>query len=191
MLFDFIGVNSSGYYFGHQFRQLIPSLSIILGIILAAYLSRLLFHFKYKNWYLTLILSTLFIVMLPYKSILLGLEHVMGNKQNDPDKELGIWLKENTKTNDYIYLIDISSMPALAYSERISSSKYFNSIFITSEFERNIVLNELILKPPVIILKQISKTDIPVNLGSNIENLILMYYSYQGKKYDYDIFKRK
>ncbi len=35
LLFDFIGVNSSGYYFGHQIKQLIPSLSIITGISLS------------------------------------------------------------------------------------------------------------------------------------------------------------
>lgn len=32
LVFDFIGVNASGYYYGHQVKQLLPSLSIMAGI---------------------------------------------------------------------------------------------------------------------------------------------------------------
>ena len=40
MFFDFIGVNASGRYYGHQIKQLMPSLSIIIGLLLSNLLLR-------------------------------------------------------------------------------------------------------------------------------------------------------
>jgi len=146
---------------------------------------------KIKSSYLIVVLSVIFVIMLPFKSLYLGIGPLLGKTQNNPDKELGIWINKNTTKNDYVYLIDISSSPALAYSDRISSSKYFNSIFITTDKERNIVLTDLISKPPAIILKQNSASGSPIHMGPEIEKWISLHYTFDTEKYGYDILKKK
>ena len=190
ILFDFIGINSSGYYYGHQIRQLIPSLSIILGVLLAASLTRLFQQNSNQNKYLSFIIITLIVLILPYGSLSIGAKLFVFNKQNDPDKEIGIWLRNNTHKNESIYIVNGSGNPALSYSERVSSSKYFNSTFITDDSKRNIVLNDLQAKPPVFILKLNTKEDEEFHIDPKIENLIRNHYSLKIRKYNYDIFKR-
>jgi hypothetical protein len=190
ILFDFIGVNSSGYYYGHQIRQLIPSLSIILGVLLAASLSGLFKQNSNQNKYLSFIIITLIVLILPYGSLSIGTKLFLTNKQNDPNKEIGIWLRDNTHKNDFIYIVNGSGNPALAYSERVSSSKYFNSTFITDNSERKIVLNDLQAKPPVFILKLNTKEDEEFHIDPEIDNLIKSHYILKIRKYNYDIFKR-
>ena len=190
ILFDFIGVNSSGYYYGHQIRQLIPSLSIILGVLFAASLSGLFKRNSNQEKYLSFIIITLIVLILPYGSLFIGTKILLSNKQNDPNKEIGIWLRNNTHKNDFIFIVNGSGNPALAYSERVSSSKYFNSTFITDDNKRLIVLNDLQTKPPVFILKLNTKEDDEFHIDPIIENLIRNHYSLKIRKYNYDIFKR-
>jgi hypothetical protein len=190
LLFDFIAVNSSGYYYGHQIRQLMPSFSLLIGILLAAFISGVLKNNSNKYKYLTGILSAIIILMLPYKSLSLAIDQILSNKQNNPYKEIGIWLRDNTHKNDFIYMVNGSGNPALAYSERVSSSKYFNSTFITGDSERKIVLNDLQAKPPVFILKLNTKEDKEFHIDPKVENLIRSHYSLKIRKYNYDIFKK-
>lgn len=190
-LFDFIGVNSSGIYSGHQIRQLMPSLSIISGVLLVTSITGLFQQISSQKKYLSIILITLILIMLPYGSLVSGTKRFFTANQSDPDKEIGIWLRANSKNNDYIYIIENTSIPALTYSERVSSSKYFTPVFITSETEREIVLNDLISKPPVLIVKYNSESKNIIYLGPKIENFIINNYTFMERKYEYDILKRK
>ena len=45
LLFDFIGANASGNYYGHQIKQIMPSLSIIVGVTI----SHLIANIEDKN----------------------------------------------------------------------------------------------------------------------------------------------
>lgn len=190
LFFDFIGVNSSGYYYGHQIRQIFPSLSLLIGILLSGFLNGLFLKTQNKEKYFSMIIILVILIMLPYKSLSLGVEYILTSKQNDPDKEIGIWLRDHTNKNESVYLIDNSCASILSYSERLSSSKYFNSIFITTDMERNMVLDNLVSNPPSYILRHNSKTDNPIYLGPKIENLIQHTYTFQEKKYYFDILKK-
>lgn len=191
LLFDFIGVNSSGTYAGHQIRQLIPSLSIISGILLVTTITGYFPQNLSQKKHLSFILITLIVIMLPYGSLVSGTRRFFTANQFDPDKELGIWLKDNSRNNDYVYIMENNSIPVLTYSERVSSSKYFTPVFITGDTEREIVLNDLISKPPALIVKCNSLSKHRIYLGPKIDNFILNNYTFMERKYEYDIFKRK
>lgn len=193
LLFDFIGVNSSGYFYGHQIKQLIPSLSIIVGITLSETLTNIKnvkSELKFNQNVSILILITI-IVFFPDKPTLKEAYQRFAKQQQNTNEEIGIWLKENSSKTDKIYILGTSGNPILAYSERVSSSKYFNSIFITSDKERKIVFAELSANPPLFILKPDTSYEIESNLGKDIDRYIANNYMYKERKYDYHIFIRR
>lgn len=193
LLFDFIGVNSSGYFYGHQIKQLIPSLSIIVGITISEILTNLKNvkpEFKFNQNVSILIIITI-IVFFPDKYTLKEAFQRFTKQQVNTKEEIGIWLRENSKKTDKVYILGTSGNPILAYSERISSSKYFNSIFITSDRDRDIVFAELTANPPLFIIKPDASYEMESKLGKDIESYIANNYNYKERKYDYHIFIRR
>jgi len=182
MLFDFIGVNASGYYYGHQIKQLIPSLSIIIGILLGNFLLRHIIEKSELTKYTSVLLIFIIVLLFPFQS-LIGYKAMNGYVDNE--KELGMWLKENTKENDYVYIAGGRGNAILSYCGRISSSKYFNMIFVTSDKEREQLLSDLKEKPPLYFLKP------SVDIGIKIDEFVSNNYKLVYTKQEYEIFKWK
>lgn len=177
---DFIGVNASGNYFGHQFRQIQPALSIASGVIIA-YLFE---EFKSLNQKVLrikkILLVLLFIIIsIPYTELLSG---EIGFKNED--KKMGYWLKNHTSKNDYIFFIGYGGNPSLSYSERISSSRYFNYMFITSDKEKSIVLNDLNAKTPKFIIWHKGFN----TRWDEIDDYVLKNYNFKCSFENYDIY---
>ena len=146
LLFDFVGVNASGYYYGHQIKQLIPSLAVIIGIGLSNALSQQSREKSEMPSYAAVMVLFIIVLFFPYQQVITnGYKATRGYV--DDKKELGIWLKEHTNKNDYVY-IDSRDGIILSYSERVSSSKYFDMIFVTSTIESDQLLSDLENKPP-------------------------------------------
>ena len=157
LLFDFIGVNSSGYYFGHQIKQLMPALSIIIGILLGNLLINLKSDKATYSKYVSIIILTIIITMFPYQLVFQNGYLLLRSHSNTiSDKEIGTWLRDNTKKKEYVYVFGGQSSPILSYSERVSSSKHFSEIFITTKTEKDLLFSDLKEKPPVYILKRSS-----------------------------------
>ena len=188
LLVDFIGVNSAGTYYGHHIKQLIPSLSGFSGILLSNLLINLRSMKPVDNKYVSVLIITVIIFLFPYSELIQnGYNMIVTRYAYNHNIEFGTWLRDNTNTNEYVYLMGPGSNPILAYSERVSSSKYINSIFITSNAEIEIVLSDLKTKPPVYIVKPHSFN----NSGERIEEFIMNNYSFLQSKYEYDVFKKK
>ncbi|MCK5134918.1 MAG: glycosyltransferase family 39 protein [Bacteroidales bacterium] len=183
MLFDFIGVNASGYYYGHQIKQFIPSVSIIIGVLLNNLLMNRISEKSVRSRYATIILISSIILLFPY-GYLLNNTHRTG--YSDTNREIGRWLEENTKEADYVYIAGTGGNPILSYSGRVSSSKYFNTTFVTSAVERELLLFDLEEKPPLYYLSPKSSTGI----GEKVEGYIMNNYSLLHTKSGYEIFKR-
>lgn len=189
MFFDFIGVNASGHYFGHQIKQLIPSVSIIIGILLSNLLSR---HFIDKfeiQKQASNLLIFLIVLFFPYQSLISnGILAVRGH--SNKLKELGIWLRENTNDKDYIAIADRDGSSILSYSGRISSSKNFHTHFVKSDAEREQLLSDYKAKPPKYYINGSQ------DMGAKIEKFIMNNYEYLYTKQvytkqEYKVFKRK
>ena len=184
MLFDFIGMNASGRYYGHQIKQLIPSVSIIIGILLSNLLLRRIVEKHELSKYASSLLIFIIVLFFPFHSLITNCNKAV-NGYIDNGKELGIWLKENTNKNDYVYIAGGGGNPILSYSGRVSSSKYFNTIFVTSDTEREQLLSDLKAKPPLYFL------NFPVDMGTKIEEFVKDNYKLLYTNQEYKIFKRK
>jgi hypothetical protein len=185
LLFDFIGVNSSGYYFGHQIKQLIPSLSLITGLSLSNLLINLNSKKSVDTKSISILIIAIFFIFLPYKLLLENGNKIINSYSNNPSKEIGTWLRDNTNKTDYVYIIGDNSI--LSYSERVSSSKYFSLTFIESNSEIDVLLSDLKAKPPKYILKR----QLHNKIIEKIEEFILKNYTFLQSKYDYDVFIQK
>lgn len=184
MFFDFIGVNASGYYYGHQIKQLIPSVSIIIGILLSNLLLRRFIDKSEMSKYASILLIFIIVLLFPFQSLIANCNKAV-NGYVDNGKELGIWLKENTNKNDYVYIAGGGGNPILSYSGRVSSSKYFNTIFVTSDAAREQLLSDLKAKPPLYFLNS------SVDIGTKIEEFVMDNYELLYTKQEYKVFQRK
>ena len=183
MFFDFIGLNASGYYYGHQIKQLIPSVSIITGILLSNLFVKHITEKSEISKYASILLIFIIVLFFPFQSLIANCNKAV-NGYVDNGKELGIWLRENTNENDYVYIAGGGGNPILSYSDRISSSKYFNTIFVTSAAAREQLLSDLKAKPPLYFLNP------PVDMGTKIEEFVKDNYKLLYTKQEYKVFKR-
>ncbi len=183
LFFDFIGVNSSGTYWGHQFKQMLPSLSIVIGILISNLLIKYISDEKILNKYLKRIIFVLIIIFFPNLQLINNLQWWTYDDRISHQKEIGLWVKENTNSDDYINLIG-GGNPILAYSNRISSSKYFNSIYLTTENNISEFLSDLEEKTPELLI--VSWSNIPSNIQEHIDN----NYYYLLTKHNYKIYKK-
>lgn len=158
LLFDFVGVNASGYYFGHQLKQMLPAFSIIVAISISFLIGK-----KYNennNSFHTVVAQVVLligIVCFPYKQIYQNFKLIVqyDHVSLPPHVEIAIWIQEYSDNNDYIYIIggEPNLIRTQAIVERTSSSKYFQSLFLTSDYERGILLEDLKQNQPVFILR--------------------------------------
>lgn len=174
---DFVGVNASGNYYGHQIKQVIPVLVIIAGIVLSNLVTNN-FYLKRIEIKKFIIIFIIIVFFFPYKQSYRTLKSFL----KPPDitsEELGNWIKDYSSKEDYIYLLggDIKLVSSLLASDRVSSSKYFNSIFITEDKHRKVVYSDLLKKTPKFILK-IENDSVYVNqvYGSQINEFLERNY---------------
>jgi hypothetical protein len=190
LLVDFMGTNASGYYFGHQIKQLIPSLSLVIGILLSNLLMMQWADKSVIPRYANMVVIALFLLLFPFDAFIDNAYHL---KHFDETKvtamEMGIWLRDNTSNEDYVYIVAGGGNPILCYSERISPSRYFNTLFVTSPHERAILLSDIKTKSPLYIL--LSKRDpFYKNIGGNIERYIKKNYRVVYSYFGYDVLRR-
>ncbi|MDO5981809.1 ArnT family glycosyltransferase [Flavivirga spongiicola] len=190
LCFDFIGVNASGYYYGHQIKQLIPVLAIITSIVLVDIINEESYKDVIKK-YSTKFIIAIIILFFPYEQ-LIRTTNLLLNVSQAPYEEIGNWIKGQTEESDYIYIIgnDSDLIKSLSFSNRISSSKYLNSLFINGEKERSIVYSDLMNKPPKFILKEENDTLSVKRLGKEITKLVNDHYSSFTIKKGAEILKR-
>lgn len=190
LLFDFLGVNASGYYYGHQVKQILAPLGIISGVVLTTASKDGFFGRKIRVKKSLVLMVTIFI-FLPIKHMVITGKKLYENKP-DMNKELVQLINNNSSNDDYIYVYgaDSSLILALANSNRISSSKYFSSIFISNEIERDIVYEDLKMKPPFFVLKEANMPISKTIYGNKITDLIELNYTIFRQINNVEILKR-
>ncbi len=182
MIAEFVAINLSGYYYGHQFKQILPVFSLVMGVTLAVLLDRLVSNHKLQ-WRFQLLVMVL-LLWLPHAAFMDRLRPRLDDLQTGY-KELGYWLKENTPKEDYIYIWGAHGNSIQAYSERRSASEYFNSIFVDMPGALDELHKDLRLNCPKWIL---------IDVHSNYESpdffkTVLDGYSLVSQQYGYDIYK--
>jgi hypothetical protein len=194
IIFDFIGVNASGFYFGHQFKQLVPPLSLASGIAISVFLKNTSTSTIDMRRYIVQIVVVLAILWAPYQTLLRSYNMNFKDRINDEYKEykeLGLWLRENTKETDFVYLIGGHTNPALAYSQRRSASRYFSLLFIEREGAKNEVMEDLTEKKPKYIIIDQKLGDGSVRVLPGLEAILEQSYRHKMTNYNVEIYERK
>lgn len=146
LILDFIGANASGNFYGHQIKQIIPSISIITAILLSQItikLNKNITQFKTNVW---IMIISIIILLFPYHNVIIN-GYFSGFPDNE--KELGLWIKNNSDETDYIYVVaQGGSGPILSYSERVSASKYINIFFTRPNHIKEQVLLDIASNKP-------------------------------------------
>lgn len=169
---DFIGANASGNYYGHQILQIMPSLAVITGILISQMLSDFQLSESRSLLFKNLTFLLIIILMMPYREI-----STLTHKQRQQETKIGIWIKNNSGKDDFVYMLGhLRFDNVLSISERISSSKYFNSFFVTDNLQKEIVYKDLIEKPPLYVFRQ-HKTDISKMYGERVIEFINTNYT--------------
>jgi hypothetical protein len=128
---------------------------------------------------------TLIIILLPYYNLTIN-----GYFKGFPDyeKEIGLWIKENSNENDYVFVVSLAgSGPIMTYSERRSPSKYFNIIFCKPEKNKKILIDDINNnKPKFIVIRNNYDTKFEIPGDS-----ILTQYTFLFTKGRYHIYQKK
>jgi len=179
---DFIGTNASGYYWTSQLKLAVPSLALASGIALSVLFEAKPAEKLKKQAAITIaVLITLWTPHMTFSA----LRWAIMVPYTDGKKELGLWVKENTTDEDYIYVCGRAGEPIQVYSDRKSSSRYFNPTFLGRLGAKQELINDLKSKPPKFILVH-TKDAVP----KEIDKVIKQSYQHIFTKYEYDFFKR-
>ena len=169
----------------HQLKQVIPSASLIAGISLGNLLVQR-FSEKERTRYTSALLVGLILLYFPYDSLSVNLSRTI-KRYPDRNVAFGAWLREHTRRDDYIYIAGKYGNPILSYCGRVSSSKYFNTIFVTGHTEKEKLLNDLKARPPLYFLGS-------ADMGAELEKYAVENYDFLHTRKEYEeyrVFKRK
>lgn len=189
MICEFLGVNAVGYYWGHQFKQIIPPFAVSSGIAVSILIDQTTRALTARHrWLVYSALACLILALwFPYKTIKYRLILSRGNNFS----LLGKWLKENTHAGDYLYVFNRLERGAgiiiQAYSERRFPCRY-SAPFCTDlpEAQHDIELSLYRLKPAYILIPQSIKIKVP----SWLDELLHHHYQRLFIRYFYEVYKR-
>jgi len=145
---DFAGVNLSGEYFRHQFKQIAPSLALLTGaVVVNAEEIRKRFS-SVEMEYAALLFAVVGLV-LASKSL-----YVAYATETQPNLGMyaGELAREMTRPSDYVYICEDRASQAQLYTGRLSPTRYFNTIFVFGERQRGEIMADMDAKPPALIL---------------------------------------
>ena len=190
-LFDFIGSNASGYYYGHQIKQLLPSLSLIVGIVLSNFFLK---QKKIKNIVFPVVIF-IGLLLFPSRQLKMSLEKLITPKIEDViNTNYAIdFITKNSNSNDFVYIFgaDKDAVFTLAKVKRKSSSKYFHSIFITTIKEQRQVYSDLKNNIPKFIIKHLELSNINSVYGKKTALFFNANYMLEERFGELEIFKKK
>ena len=214
MFFDFLGVNVSGHYFKHQLRQLMPSMAIASGIAINIILS--VVQSSYEKFYnlrapsedekTKYIVRALFVIMAVWL-IFPNLSAAPSKAKNAEveivrhNREWGLFLKENTVSEDFIYIWGWHGNPIQAYSERRSPSRYFNSFYIRRPGVKEEAVDSIKARPPKFILLPaemyldgLSESDFTLNMDERsipeeLQEVVSQSYRYRFTGFIFDFYE--
>ncbi len=160
---DFIGVNAAGTYYRHQYKQILPPLCIVCGIVFdfLAHQSQVMGQeqksFKTKDKIVLGIILAILICYVPFaRNYHKGLNRIFDPAKSEK-KQLGEYIAQITKEGEYVYVFQILRDQILSYSRRLAPTPYFNSYFLSYPGAIQRVEHDMNEKKPILILIQRDK----------------------------------
>lgn len=200
LVFEFIGIVALGVFARNHLKHILPVFSIMSAISLAWLVD------KYKVPYRPI----LFIILIAFfpKSWepVFGLKNWLVRANSNPalfcqppypqpdeqgKKQLGLWIKANTKDADLVYIAGTGST-IQAYSERISPTMYFNATQ-TSKAKEKLYADLHLNSPAWILVPRFSEYKMHVYKDTRdfVDSLVSKNYRPVQCMYGYLIFRQK
>ncbi len=183
----FIGVNISGFYYGHQFSQLLPALSLILGITTAFAINQFSKPFK------PIFLATV-ALFIPYSSLIGNASDILSSGKslrssflnqlngNTKAKAVGKWISKKNDC-DYIFNYGVKNNAILSYSGKKSASRLLSPR--RSVEKQKQILRDLNEKQPQYIVKRTGMS----NQYEVIDKYVKSHYAIDFTHHKWQIFK--
>jgi hypothetical protein len=149
--FEWLGVSASGYFFAHQFRQVVPVLSLAAGVLASLAVSAL------GRWRLGpttapgVMVALVALAMIPQQPVLDVVTGRAPRPAYAPHGEVGAWVRDHTRPGDLVFPVVFGGI-VQAVSERRSPSRYFNDHFLKTPAARAEALGDLARRPPRMIV---------------------------------------
>jgi hypothetical protein len=189
-IFEFIAINASGTYSGHQLKQIIPILTIFLSIIF----NNLFFSDRFNKWSFKKFLYFLILLFFPYDQMLNSLYFNYKNKHKSYIESVNLrdYINLHYSSERYIYIFGNCKTinPILAISERLSPIKNFNNYFLRTKIDLIQASINFKKNPPNIIFVE-KDFNIYSNYGSDIYYFINNTYDYKAFKEGFSILEKK
>ncbi len=192
VLFEFLGVNISGNYYGHQFKQVVPPLAVASGIAMSLLIRRFARGESQSRRLAICVFAAVAVFFLPYESLRRAL---ISGPPKDYPRMLGAWVHDRTGPDDYVFVAGDSGSGCtqiIAYTRRPAASKYFFWTFLAIPQARRIVLNDFDARRPRFVLwHKNSSYKLPPWLADKFESMPLRQYQRLPDKFGYAILKRR
>ncbi len=153
LAFDFVGVNASGRYFGHHFKQILPPLSVLVGYTSGEFIQR---QFRGEDERrLALGVAFLLVVALffPANALVNGMGHFASSKP-DPAQEIGLWVRQHSTEDDYVQMAGGPISQVLPFTGRRAPGPYFHHCVFELPGAHDGFLRDAELHPPRYVLFQ-------------------------------------
>jgi hypothetical protein len=198
-ILTFIGINFLGIYARPHFKELLPSLSLMSGLVLAYLPSNYSFSSR-----IALILTVILFFptsLEPYWGIKKWLNPPVIDQQaycapgtmqatEEAEKQLGLWIRTNTKESDKVYVAGFGARVQV-FSERLSPTVYFN---VTQTYRAiSTIYTDLHSTPPEMIAVptfENYKKYVQSDIRRIVDDLIKSQYTFSKCLYGYNIYTR-
>lgn len=153
LAFDFVGVNGSGRYFGHHFKQILPSLCILAGYASGEFIRRQFPDEAGRRHGLAVLFVLIVALFFPANALLNGTGHLAFG-ETDPALETGLWVREHSSEGDYVQLAGGPIAQVLPYTGRRAPGRYFHHSLFPLPDARDGFLRDVEARPPRYVLFQ-------------------------------------
>jgi 4-amino-4-deoxy-L-arabinose transferase-like glycosyltransferase len=147
--FEWLGVSASGYFFLHQFRQVVPALAVAAGIM-ASLAAHALARRLAPSAAVAAVAALIALPMVPQQPVLDVVQGRPPRPAYAPWVEAGAWVRDHTRPGDHIFPFVFGGI-VQTVSERRSSSRHFNHHFLRTPAAQAGALRDLARRPPRII----------------------------------------
>jgi hypothetical protein len=199
LIFAFIGINLLGIYARPHFKELLPALSLISAMTLAD----LVYDYKFPFKPLLLIVCICFFPkqiepFIGLKKWIKGTTATAGHcdpenpqSNEDMEKQLGLWIKANTKPTDLVYVAGFGARVQV-YSERISPTTYFN-VTQTPSARQQLSKDLINTMPDLIAIPAFENyiNYVHEDIRNTVKHVVQDHYRFETCKHGYDIFRLK
>lgn len=152
---DFLAYNADGWYLDHHYKVFIPSWSIVFGItasIAIAHLSASRKELEEKYAVVAVLMLLLFFAPFEPNYFQHIRKAIKGDVFDHSARELGLYLKDRTTPNQYVYVWGLHIGQIYYYSDRQAPSRYFSEPFLGRPGALDEIKRDMLDRKPEFIL---------------------------------------